>query len=47
MTLLEEEWLTQVEIDMRMMLPKYAMTRRINRLESLGYVEAAKTCSTS
>ena len=38
MTLLEKEGLTQSEIGQRVALPKYAMTRHIDRLESLGYV---------
>lgn len=39
MTLLEKEGLTQVEIGQRVMLPGYATTRNIDRLESLGYVK--------
>jgi len=39
MTLLEQEGLTQSEIGQRVTLPKYAMTRHIDRLESLNYVK--------
>ena len=39
MTLLEQEGLTQVEIGQRVMLPAYATTRNIDKLESLGYVK--------
>jgi DNA-binding MarR family transcriptional regulator len=39
MTLLEQEGLTQVEIGKRVMLPGYATTRIIDKLESLGYVK--------
>ena len=39
MTLLEEEGLTQVEISKRVMLPGYATSRNLDRLESLGYVK--------
>jgi DNA-binding MarR family transcriptional regulator len=39
MTLLEQEGLTQVEIGQRVMMPGYATTRNIDKLESLGYVK--------
>jgi DNA-binding MarR family transcriptional regulator len=39
MTLLEDEGLTQVEISKRVMLPGYATSRNLDRLESLGYVK--------
>lgn len=39
MTLLEQQGLTQVEIGQRVMLPGYATTRNIDKLESLGYVK--------
>ncbi len=42
MTLLEQEGLTQVEIGQRVMLPGYATTRNIDKLESLGYVKRHK-----
>ena len=42
MALLEQEGLTQVEIGQRVMLPGYATTRNIDKLESLGYVKRQK-----
>lgn len=42
MTLLEKDGLTQVEISRKVMLPAYATTRNIDKLESLGYLERQK-----
>lgn len=42
MVLLEQEGLTQVEIGQRVMMPGYATTRNIDKLESLGYVKRQK-----
>lgn len=42
MTLLEKDGLTQVEVSRKVMLPTYATTRNIDKLESLGYVERQK-----
>ncbi len=42
MTILEQEGLTQSEIGQRTMLPSYATTRKIDKLESLGYVRRQK-----
>ena len=39
MTLLEKDGLTQVDICQQTMLPAYATTRNIDKLESLGYVK--------
>ena len=39
MTILEQEGRTQTEIGQRVMLPGYATTRNIDRVESLGYVK--------
>ena len=39
MTLLEKDGLTQVDIGQQTMLPAYATTRNIDKLESLGYVK--------
>ncbi|MBW2634386.1 MAG: MarR family transcriptional regulator, partial [Deltaproteobacteria bacterium] len=39
MILLEKDGLTQVDIGQEVMLPAYATTRNIDRLESLGYVK--------
>jgi len=39
MMLLEKDGLTQVEIGQRVMLPPYATTRNIDKLESLGYLK--------
>ena len=39
MTLLEQEGLTQAEIGQRAMLPGYATTRHIDKLESRGFVK--------
>jgi len=39
MTLLERDGLTQIDIGQKTMLPAYAMTRNIDKLESLGYVK--------
>jgi DNA-binding MarR family transcriptional regulator len=39
MILLEKDGLTQVDIGRKVMLPAYATTRNINKLESLGYVK--------
>ena len=38
MVLLEKDGLTQVDIGRKVMLPAYATTRNIDKLESLGYV---------
>lgn len=38
-TLLEKDGLTQVDIGHKTMLPAYATTRNIDKLESLGYVQ--------
>jgi DNA-binding MarR family transcriptional regulator len=42
MTLLEQDGLTQSEIGERVMLPGYATTRNIDKLESMGYVKRKK-----
>lgn len=42
MTLLEQDCLTQVEIGVKAMLPAYATTRNLDKLESLGYVRRQK-----
>ena len=39
MTLLERDGQTQVDIGHKTMLPAYATTRNIDKLESLGYVK--------
>ena len=39
MVLLEKDGLTQVDIGRKVMLPAYATTRNIDKLESLGYVK--------
>jgi len=39
MTLLERDGQTQVDIGRKTMLPAYATTRNIDKLESLGYVQ--------
>jgi DNA-binding MarR family transcriptional regulator len=39
MILLEKDSLTQVDIGQKAMLPGYAITRNIDKLESLGYVK--------
>jgi len=39
MTLLEKSGLTQVDLGRKTMLPAYATTRNIDKLESLGYVK--------
>lgn len=39
MTLLEEDGLTQVDIGEKIILPPYATSRNIDKLESCGYVQ--------
>ena len=42
MTLLEQDGLTQVQISKKVMLPAYATTRNLDKLESLGFIERQK-----
>ena len=42
MSLFEKDGSTQVEIGKKVMLPAYAITRYIDKLESLGYVKLKK-----
>jgi DNA-binding MarR family transcriptional regulator len=42
MTLLEQDGLTQSEIGERVLLPGYATTRNIDKLESMGYLKRKK-----